>query len=119
MNEVVQSLPGLPAPLLLSGAAVALVVAALFGAFAYRRILEKKVAGATRKADAIVVDAEKRAKQTLREAALQNKNELYELRREFEKESRDRKRELSALDRRLVDRRLPYRAPLRSSAHPP
>jgi ribonuclease Y len=77
---------------------------AVAGYFLHRFVAERRTRGAAKKAETIIADAQKRAQEITREATVQIKNELYEMRRDFENQTRDRKKELSALERRLIQK---------------
>ena len=86
---------------------IGVVVAVCFGVagyFIHKIRAERRSRGATKKAESLIADAEKRAQEITRDAAAQIKNELYEMRRDFERQTRDRKRELGALERRLIQK---------------
>jgi len=77
---------------------------AVAGYFLHRFVAEQRSRGAAKKAETLIADAQKRAQEITREATVQIKNELYEMRRDFENQTRDRKKELSALERRLIQK---------------
>jgi len=84
---------------------VLIVAACLVVGYFLRKFLgEKKLASASARAAAIIADAQKRAQEVTRDATVQIKNELYEMRRDFGNETRDRKREQSLLEKRLVQK---------------
>jgi len=77
-----------------------------------RYVAEKKVQDAETKAKHILEQAKKEAQDRHREAELEAKDLLYRMRQDFERETKDRRQEISNLERRLtqkeenIDRRL-------------
>jgi ribonuclease Y len=76
----------------------------LVGYFVRMILVEKRLRAGVNKSKSIIADAEKRAQEITREATAEVKNELYEMRRDFENHTRERQRELGALERRLVQK---------------
>jgi hypothetical protein len=76
----------------------------LVGYFVRKLIIERRLRAGVKKSKAIIADAEKRAQEITREATAQVKSELYEMRKDFENHTRERRRELGALERRLVQK---------------
>ncbi|MBU2063202.1 MAG: ribonuclease Y [Candidatus Omnitrophica bacterium] len=73
--------------------------------YIYRRFsAERKVQSAQAKAKLIMEEAERFAEAKRKEASLEAKDLLYKTRIEFEKESKGRRQELLALERRLIQR---------------
>lgn len=92
-----------------------LIVAAVSVGIGYairRHIAEKKVQDAETKAKAIVEQAKKEAQDKRREAELEAKDLLYRMRQDFERQTQERRQEITNLERRLtqkeenIDRRL-------------
>src|SRR3989338_1831563 len=77
-----------------------------------RYVAEKKIQDAETQARHILEQAKKEAQDRRREAELEAKDLLYRMRQDFERETKDRRQELSNLERRLaqqeenIDRRL-------------
>ncbi|MBU1863576.1 MAG: ribonuclease Y [Candidatus Omnitrophica bacterium] len=69
-----------------------------------RRQAEGKMNRAEKIAKRMLDDAQKEAKTLLKEAKLEARDQLYKSRIEFDKESKDRRLELSALEKRLVQK---------------
>ncbi|MBU1124955.1 MAG: ribonuclease Y [Candidatus Omnitrophica bacterium] len=88
------------------------IVAACAG-FAFRKyIAEKKLQDAESKAQQLIEQAKKEALDRRREVELEAKDLLYRMRQDFEKETKDRRLEISNMEKRLsqkeenIDRRL-------------
>ncbi|HTZ11776.1 MAG TPA: ribonuclease Y [Candidatus Margulisiibacteriota bacterium] len=73
---------------------------------------EKKIQNAEQQAQKILEQAKKEAQERHREVELESKDLLYRMRQDFEKETKERRQEISNLERRLaqkeenIDRRL-------------
>jgi ribonuclease Y len=76
----------------------------LVGYFLRKLLVERRLRADITKSKSIIADAEKRAQELTREATAEVKSELYEMRRDFENHTRERRRELGALERRLVQK---------------
>ncbi len=91
---------------------VLIVSATYLGYFLRRHIAEKKIQTAEAQALHILEQAKKEAQDRRREAELEAKDLLYRMRQDFERETKDRRQEISNLERRLgqkeenIDRRL-------------
>jgi ribonuclease Y len=91
--------------------AVALISTVL-GYFFRRFVAEKKIQDAETKARIILEQAKKEAQDRRREVELEAKDLLYRMRQDFERETKDRRQEISNLEKRLaqkeenIDRRL-------------
>jgi len=94
---------------------ILIIVALLIGAFGYflrRYIAEKKIQSAEVTARQILEQAKKEAQDRRREVELEAKDLMYRLRQDFERETKDRRQEISNLEKRLaqkeenIDRRL-------------
>ena len=92
---------------------IVVAVAAVFAGYLFRRhVAEKKIQDAETKAHHIFEQAKKEAQDKRREAELEAKDLLYRTRQDFERETKDRRQEISNLERRLsqkeenIDRRL-------------
>ena len=90
----------------------AAIVAAGVGYFLRKHIAEKKIQVAELQAQHILEQARKEATDKRREAELEAKDLLYRMRQDFERETKDRRQEISNLEKRLaqkeenIDRRL-------------
>jgi ribonuclease Y len=86
---------------------VVLVVAAIcaaVGFFARKYLGEAKIASAETAAQKIVEDAERKAEALQREARVELKDELHQLRTQAETEVKERRQELAQLENRLLNR---------------
>ncbi len=81
-----------------------IIIGALIG-YVYRRsVAEAKVGRAEESVKRLISDAQKKAEAVKKETVLEAKEEIHVLRSEFEKESKDRRNELTRLERRVVQR---------------
>jgi ribonucrease Y len=85
-------------------ALVALVVGALAGVFIRKKILENRLDSIEKYSKKILQEAQKEAKSITKEANLQAKDSLYQMKVEFEKEAKERKKQLLAQERRLFSK---------------
>ena len=83
---------------------VVAIVCAAAGFFARKYVGEAKIASAEQAAAKIVEDAEREAEATQREARVELKDELHQLRTQVETESKERRQELLQLENRLLKR---------------
>lgn len=83
---------------------VAAIVFAVLGYFARKYLGEAKIASAEEAAGKILQDAEKDADALKREARVEVKDELHQLRTKAEVESKERRQELVQLENRLLTR---------------
>lgn len=83
---------------------LAIALGALVGYFARKIVAEAKVGRAKDVANGIINDAEKEAKARVKEAELEAKDELLKSRASFEDESRERRKELNALEKRILQK---------------
>jgi ribonuclease Y len=67
-----------------------------------KKLLESSFEGAGKTADSIISGARKEADAIKKEAALQARDKLYELKQGFEKETEERRKETQALEKRLL-----------------
>ncbi len=74
------------------------------GYFIRRSLAESRVGAAEKEAERIVEDARKQADTTLKEAALEAKDQLYRAKTESEKDAREKRREFSAMEKRLTQK---------------
>ncbi len=93
---------------------IAIIAAVATGAgyFLRKIVAEKKIQDAESQARHILEQAKKEAQDRRREAELEAKDLMYRMRQDFERETKDRRQEISNLERRLaqkeenIDRRL-------------
>ena len=78
-----------------------LIIGAVIGLFAYKKITEKKIGNSTKEAERIIEEARQEAKGMRKEALLEAKEEQLRLRNEFEKESKQRRIEIQKTENRL------------------
>jgi ribonuclease Y len=89
-----------------------ILITSLAGYFLRKYIAEKKIQSAEAQARHILEQAKKEAQDRRREVELEAKDLLYRMRQDFERETKDRRQEISNLERRLaqkeenIDRRL-------------
>ncbi len=83
---------------------VVAVIGAVAGFFARKYLGEAKIASAEAAAQKIVEDAEHKAETLQREARVELKDELHQLRTEAEAEIKERRQELVTLENRLLSR---------------
>ena len=74
------------------------------GYFLRKYTAQKKVKKAEEKAKVILQDAEREAASRHREIEVEAKNTLFNLRQDFEKETKERKQELLNLEKRVIQR---------------
>ena len=84
--------------------AAAGIVIFIAGFFFRKIVLEKKVKDAMTNSRQILEDAKKQAESKRREAELEAKDLLYRIRTDFEKETKERRQELLALEKRLIQK---------------
>jgi ribonuclease Y len=78
-----------------------LVAGLLIGFFVRKKLVESRIEDIEAYAKKLLVEAQKEAKTTKREAALQAKDTLYQMKVEFERETKDLKDALRAQEKRL------------------
>ncbi|OGX39938.1 MAG: ribonuclease Y [Omnitrophica WOR_2 bacterium RIFCSPLOWO2_01_FULL_41_12] len=83
---------------------VVAVVSVYAGYLLRRYVAEKKIQDATEKAKQILEQAKKEAQDKRREAELEAKDLLYRMRQDFERETKDRRLEISNLEKRLTQK---------------
>lgn len=76
----------------------------LIGFFARRYYAEKKIKTAEVKAKSIIEEAEKKTQDKRKEVELESKDLLYKIRTDFDKETKERRAELSNMEKRLIQR---------------
>lgn len=90
-------------PLLFWTIAAAAGLLLLLAGFVLRKIISQKtVHSAENKAKEVIAQAEKEAEARLKEAELEGKDLLFKIRTEFEEQTKGRRQELMALEKRLV-----------------
>ncbi|MFH1428677.1 MAG: ribonuclease Y [Candidatus Margulisiibacteriota bacterium] len=77
-----------------------------FGAYAvYRKfIAEKSVTSAEATSKKLIIDAEKEAEEKKRQGMMELKDEAIRMRKEFEEETKERRTEISAIEKRLMQK---------------
>ena len=81
-----------------------LILGALIGYIYRKSVAEAKVGRAEESVKRLITDAQKKAEAVKKETVLEAKEEIHVLRSEFEKESKDRRNELTRLEKRIVQR---------------
>ncbi len=76
----------------------------LFGYFARKIFAEKKVQSAEVRVKLILEEAEKKSQEKRKEIELESKELLHNIRADFEKETKDRRAEITNLEKRLIQR---------------
>ena len=100
MGDITVKLEGITSILIILGGVILLLIGYLARKFLARKNIER----AESLAKKIITDAEKEAKAKKWQVSLESKDELYRMRSEFEKETRDRRQELLKLEKRLGER---------------
>lgn len=80
------------------------ILGILIGFFARKKIMESRIESIERLANKTIKEARKGAENIKREATLQAKDSLYQIKTEFEKEAKDRRSELQTRERRLIQK---------------
>ncbi len=84
---------------------LAAICIGIFAGYAYRRnVAEAKVGRAEDSVKKLLAEAQKKAEAVKKETVLEAKEEIHNLRSEFEKESKERRNEIQRVERRLVQR---------------
>jgi len=78
-----------------------LIVGILCGFLARKKLVESRIQAIEEYSRKVLAEAQKEAKTTKREAELQAKDTLYQMKVEFEKESKEKKDQISAQEKRL------------------
>ncbi len=81
-----------------------IVAGAVIGIIARKKVSEKKLDSAEDYSRKIIREAEKQAETIRREAELQAKDKLYQVKLDFEEETRSRRKELQGQERRLFQK---------------
>lgn len=85
-------------------AVVALLLGILLGFLIRKKVLESKVDSIEKYSRKLLTEAQKEAKSIKKEAALQAKDTLYQMKVEFEKETKEKKGQLHAQEKRLFSK---------------
>jgi len=85
-------------------ALIALILGVLLGFFIRKKLLESRVDSIEKYSRKLLTEAQKEARSIKKEAALQAKDTLYQMKIEFEKETKERKEQLNAQEKRLFSR---------------
>jgi ribonucrease Y len=83
---------------------IALVIGVLLGLALQKRFVGERARHAQEAADRLLTDAEKQAETLRKEAVLEAKDEVYRLKADAETEAKERRKELTALENRLIQR---------------
>ena len=78
-----------------------LIVGILFGFLVRKKLVESRIEAIEEYSRKVLAEAQKEAKTTKREAELQAKDTLYQMKVEFERESKEKKDEVLAQEKRL------------------
>jgi len=81
-----------------------LIVGAFIGFFVRKKLVENRIEAIEEYSKKILAEAQKEAKTTRRETALQAKDTLYQMKVEFEKETSEKKESLLNQEKRLLDK---------------
>jgi len=79
-----------------------LIAGAIIGFFVRKKLVENRIEAIEEYSKKILAEAQKEAKTTKRETALQAKDTLYQMKLEFEKETREKKENLLIQEKRLL-----------------
>lgn len=85
-------------------ALITFVIGAALGFAINRFLIKDRTARAAEAAERVVKEAEKQAETLKREALLEAKDQIFKMKAEAETESKERRKEVTALDNRLVQR---------------
>jgi ribonuclease Y len=85
-------------------AIIAIGAGVLLGFYLRKNFGEKQLTNARASAERIVADAEKQAETLRKEALLEAKDEVFKLRADAETEAKERRKEVTALEARLIQR---------------
>lgn len=78
------------------------IIGILVGFFVRKKIVESRVDSIEKYSKKILAEAQKEARTTTKEAALQAKDTLYQMKVEFEKETKEKKEQLLIHERRFI-----------------
>jgi len=81
-----------------------LIAGVVIGFFIRKNLVESRVEAIEKYSKKVLAEAQKEAKTTKREAALQAKDTLYQMKVEFEKETKEKKESLLAQEKRLLQK---------------
>lgn len=80
---------------------IALVLGILVGFFVRKKLLESRVDSVEKYSQKVLTEAQKEAKSIKKEAALQAKDTLFQMKLDFEKETKEKKEQLTTQEKRL------------------
>jgi len=83
---------------------VGILLGLLFGFWTRKRVVERQYDSIRNYSKKIINEAHKRSKALKKEAALRAKDTLYQMKVEFEKESKEKKEQLAAQEKRLFNK---------------
>lgn len=83
---------------------LAACLGAILGFLIRKKVVEAKLESAERLAERIIEEAKKKGETERREATLQARDELYQMKLELEKEAKGRKAELQLIEKRLAQK---------------
>jgi ribonuclease Y len=83
---------------------LAACLGAILGFLIRKKVVEAKLESAERLAERIIEEAKKKGETERREATLQARDELYQMKLELEKEAKERKAELQLIEKRLAQK---------------
>lgn len=81
---------------------IGILIGVAAGYFIRKRVAGAQMAAAKTLAESIIAEAQKEAGTITKEASLKAKDKLYQMKTEFDKETRDRRQELQNLEKRLM-----------------
>jgi len=84
--------------------ALSLVLGAVTGFLINRFVVSDKITRSRESAERMLADAEKQAETTKKELLLEARDEIYQLKAKAEEEAKERRKELTALESRLMQR---------------
>jgi ribonuclease Y len=82
-----------------------LIAGVVIGFFVRKNLVESRVEAIEKYSKKVLAEAQKEAKTTKREAALQAKDTLYQMKVEFEKETKEKKESLALQEKRVIQKR--------------
>lgn len=85
-------------------ALVGIIIGGVIGVIVRKKIVERKLDSAEDYSKKVILEASKQAETIRKEAQLQAKDKLYQMKIEFEEETRSRRKELQSQERRLFQK---------------
>ena len=85
-------------------ALIAIIAGAVIGIVVRKKMLENKLDSAEDYSRKLILEASKQAETIRKEAQLQVKDKLYQMKLDFEDETKSRKKELQSQERRLFQK---------------